>query len=111
MVLPSPPAVGLAAVAPVGCSLGSFPQWAGLPITLVPSHGTDHHIYRLGDQLAARLPRIGWATDQAAKEAEWDTRGGRFSAGFERGCRGLEGAGSVDPQHDRRLAAGVAELV
>lgn len=48
-----------------------FPQWADLPVTLVPSYGTDHDIYRLGQHLAARLPRIGWATDQAAKEAEW----------------------------------------
>jgi aminoglycoside phosphotransferase (APT) family kinase protein len=48
-----------------------FPQWAELPIELVISYGTDHDIYRLGDELAARLPRIGWATAQAAKEAEW----------------------------------------
>ena len=37
----------------------------------VVSYGTDHDIYRLGDHLAARLPRIGWATSQAAKEAQW----------------------------------------
>lgn len=50
---------------------GQFPQWASLPIDRVASYGTDHDIYRLGDQLAARLPRIGWAATQAAKEAEW----------------------------------------
>src|SRR3989440_10340100 len=50
---------------------GQFPQWADLRIELVASYGTDHDIYRLGDHLAARLPRIGWATAQAAKEAEW----------------------------------------
>lgn len=48
-----------------------FPHWAHLPIEPVSSYGTDHDIYRLGDHLAARLPRIGWATRQAAKEAEW----------------------------------------
>jgi aminoglycoside phosphotransferase (APT) family kinase protein len=48
-----------------------FPQWAELPLTPVDSYGTDHDIYRIGEQLAARLPRIGWATRQAAKEAEW----------------------------------------
>ncbi|MDH4170303.1 MAG: aminoglycoside phosphotransferase family protein [Acidimicrobiia bacterium] len=48
-----------------------FPQWAARPIELVDSYGTDHDIYRLGDDLAARLPRIGWATAQAAKEAAW----------------------------------------
>jgi len=50
---------------------GQFPHWADLAIDPVVSYGTDHDIYRLGDHLAARLPRIGWATDQAAKEAEW----------------------------------------
>ncbi len=50
---------------------GQFPQWADLAIDPVVSYGTDHDIYRLGDDLAARLPRIGWATKQAAKEAEW----------------------------------------
>src|SRR5689334_16867505 len=48
-----------------------FPEWAELAITPVDSYGTDHDIYRLGDELAVRLPRIDWATRQAAKEAEW----------------------------------------
>ena len=48
-----------------------FPGWAGLPVTPVVSYGTDHDIYRLGDRLSARLPRIAWASRQAAKEAEW----------------------------------------
>jgi aminoglycoside phosphotransferase (APT) family kinase protein len=34
-----------------------FPHWADLPIDMVPSYGTDHDIYRLGDQLCARMPR------------------------------------------------------
>jgi len=50
---------------------GQFPHWANLAIDPVVSYGTDHDIYRLGDDLAARLPRIGWATEQAAKEARW----------------------------------------
>ncbi|MBK5268261.1 MAG: phosphotransferase [Acidimicrobiia bacterium] len=48
-----------------------FPRWADLPIEPVISYGTDHDIYRLGKVLAVRLPRIPWATTQAAKEAEW----------------------------------------
>src|SRR5437763_16074234 len=48
-----------------------FPRWADLGIEPVVSYGTDHDIYSLGDDLAARLPLIGWATEQAAKEAEW----------------------------------------
>ncbi|HET7530953.1 MAG TPA: aminoglycoside phosphotransferase family protein [Mycobacteriales bacterium] len=48
-----------------------MPQWADLPIRPVSSYGTDHAIYRLGDDLAVRMPRIDWAAAQAAKEAEW----------------------------------------
>lgn len=48
-----------------------FPHWADLAIEPVLSYGTDHDIYRLGNRLAARLPRLGWATNQATKEAEW----------------------------------------
>ena len=59
-------------VALVRCLLaGQFPHWADLRIEPVASYGTDHDIYRLGDHLAARLPRIGWATTQAALEAAW----------------------------------------
>ncbi|WP_446217601.1 aminoglycoside phosphotransferase family protein [Micromonospora sp. IBHARD004] len=50
---------------------GQFPHWADLPIQPVASYGTDHDIYRVGERLSVRLPRIGWATGQAAKEAEW----------------------------------------
>ena len=38
--------------------VGQFPQWADLPIEPIASYGTDHDIYRLGDRLAVRLPRI-----------------------------------------------------
>lgn len=48
-----------------------FPEWADLPITPVPSAGTDNALYRLGDELAARLPRIASATGQIEKEREW----------------------------------------
>ena len=48
-----------------------FPQWAGLSVTPIPSYGTDHDIYRLGEDLGLRLPRIGSASGQAVQEAEW----------------------------------------
>jgi aminoglycoside phosphotransferase (APT) family kinase protein len=48
-----------------------FPQWSDLPLALVESYGTDHDIYRLGAELTVRLPRIAWATTQAAKESVW----------------------------------------
>lgn len=50
---------------------GQFPQWADLPIKRVESAGTDNAIYRLGDDMAVRLPRIHWAIEQVAKEHQW----------------------------------------
>ena len=47
------------------------PQWAELPIERVPSAGTDNAMYRLGDNLVARLPRIHWAVDALVKEQKW----------------------------------------
>jgi aminoglycoside phosphotransferase (APT) family kinase protein len=47
------------------------PQWADLPIERVSSAGTDNAMYRLGDELAVRLPRIHWAVDNVAKEQKW----------------------------------------
>ena len=34
-----------------------FPEWAALPIERVPSSGTDNALYRLGNDMVARLPR------------------------------------------------------
>jgi len=48
-----------------------FPQWADLPIEPVPSAGTDNTIYRLGEDMTVRLPRIGWAIGQVEKEQRW----------------------------------------
>jgi aminoglycoside phosphotransferase (APT) family kinase protein len=48
-----------------------FPRWTDLLITPVASSGTDHDIYRLGRDLAVRLPRIAWAAGQPATEARW----------------------------------------
>lgn len=48
-----------------------FPQWAALPIERLPSAGTDNAIYRLGDEMSVRLPRIQWAIGQVEKEHRW----------------------------------------
>ncbi|HYP21484.1 MAG TPA: aminoglycoside phosphotransferase family protein [Chloroflexia bacterium] len=48
-----------------------FPHWADLSLEPVPSAGTDNAIYRLGDDMAVRLPRIEWATAQVDKEHRW----------------------------------------
>jgi aminoglycoside phosphotransferase (APT) family kinase protein len=48
-----------------------FPQWAGLPVAPSPLAGTDNAIYRVGEQLAARLPRLERSVAQVDKEHEW----------------------------------------
>jgi aminoglycoside phosphotransferase (APT) family kinase protein len=48
-----------------------FPHWADLPIRPVPSAGTDNALYRLGEDMLIRLPRIHWAAGQAEKEYRW----------------------------------------
>ena len=48
-----------------------FPEWSGLPLEPVLPRGTDHAIFRLGDGMVVRLPRIEWATGQADLEHEW----------------------------------------
>jgi aminoglycoside phosphotransferase (APT) family kinase protein len=48
-----------------------FPALADLPMSAVQSTGTVNAIYRLGDHLCARLPRLqGWAQD-LDKEWHW----------------------------------------
>lgn len=51
--------------------VSQHPQRAGLPIERVSSAGTDNAMYRLGDDLAVRLPRIHWAVENVAKERKW----------------------------------------
>src|SRR5439155_7211803 len=51
--------------------VAQFPQWADLPVEPVQSAGTDNALYRLGDDMVVRLPRIYWATGQADKEHHW----------------------------------------
>jgi aminoglycoside phosphotransferase (APT) family kinase protein len=48
-----------------------FPRWAHLSIAPVDSAGTDNAIYRLGDDMALRLPRIHWAVGNVEKEHQW----------------------------------------
>lgn len=48
-----------------------FPQWADLPLEPVPSAGTDNALYRLGDEMVVRLPRVERAVGQVAKEQKW----------------------------------------
>lgn len=48
-----------------------FPHWADLPVAPVCSAGTDHALYRLGDDKVVRLPRIPASARQVDKEQQW----------------------------------------
>jgi aminoglycoside phosphotransferase (APT) family kinase protein len=48
-----------------------FPQWAALTIRPVPSWGTDNALYRLGDDMVARLPRRKRTAGTLEKERRW----------------------------------------
>ena len=48
-----------------------FPEWAELPIERVESAGTDNALYRLGEDLVVRMPRVESAIGQAEKERRW----------------------------------------
>jgi aminoglycoside phosphotransferase (APT) family kinase protein len=48
-----------------------FPLWAGRPLRRVRSAGTDHALYRLGADLAVRLPLRESSAQQVEKEQAW----------------------------------------
>lgn len=48
-----------------------FPNWADRRLLRIADSGTDNAIYRLGDDLGIRLPRIHWAKAQIEKECRW----------------------------------------
>lgn len=48
-----------------------FPQWTGLSVQPVASAGTDNAMFRLGSELAVRLPRVGWAAEGVGRERHW----------------------------------------
>ena len=47
------------------------PQWSELPLRAVPSSGTDNAMFRLGDDMVVRMPRIRWAVEAVEKEHRW----------------------------------------
>ncbi|MFI6339234.1 aminoglycoside phosphotransferase family protein [Streptomyces sp. NPDC050535] len=48
-----------------------FPVWADLPLKRVTSAGTVNALYRLGDDMAVRLPRIPEGAGDVEKERRW----------------------------------------
>lgn len=47
-----------------------FPRWASLTVTPVESNGTVNAIYRIGDDMAVRLPRVAGGVDDVRTEVE-----------------------------------------
>ncbi|CAM5639169.1 Phosphotransferase OS=Streptomyces fumanus OX=67302 GN=GCM10018772_18160 PE=3 SV=1 [Streptomyces fumanus] len=50
---------------------GRFPEWAGLPVERFPSGGTVNAVYRLGADLAVRLPLTESGAGDVALERQW----------------------------------------
>jgi aminoglycoside phosphotransferase (APT) family kinase protein len=48
-----------------------FPEWGDLPLRRIEPGGTVNAIFRLGDVLALRLPRLGGPTKPGSKELDW----------------------------------------
>jgi aminoglycoside phosphotransferase (APT) family kinase protein len=107
-----------------------FPQWADLPLSPVRSAGTDNAIYRLGDEMAVRLPRIAGAVGDVEKEQCWLPRLsphlplaiptplglGRPDEGYPwpwSVCRWLDGESAQDRRipHDEQVARDLADFI
>lgn len=58
---------------PLVCRLvaNQFPRWRDLPISRVRSASTDNAMYRLGDDMVVRLPRLPRAVKPLEKEQRW----------------------------------------
>lgn len=50
---------------------GQFPQWADLPVTRLVSGGTVNAIFRVGEELTARLPLTAGGAEAIDLEARW----------------------------------------
>jgi aminoglycoside phosphotransferase (APT) family kinase protein len=48
-----------------------FPRWADLPVHRVASTGTVNAMYRLGDDMVVRLPRLGRYAGDVDREHRW----------------------------------------
>lgn len=50
---------------------GQFPQWAGSAVERWPSGGTVNAMYRLGDDMVARLPLVRSGAEDVSMEEKW----------------------------------------
>ena len=51
--------------------VAQFPGWLDLPLRRIEPSGTVNAIFRLGDELSVRLPRLNGPTAPGSKEFEW----------------------------------------
>ena len=63
---------------------GQFPQWRGLPVRAIGSPGTDNAIFRIGDELAARLPLQPADVTTTRRKLEAEAAAARELAGHTR---------------------------
>ncbi|MEV5962745.1 aminoglycoside phosphotransferase family protein [Kribbella sp. NPDC051952] len=64
----NPDEVGISEGLVRGLIGSQFPEWAQLPLVEVRSAGTDNAMFRLGDAMAVRLPRLDRAAEMVARE-------------------------------------------
>jgi aminoglycoside phosphotransferase (APT) family kinase protein len=50
---------------------GQMPEYAAMPLRAVPSGGTDNAVFRLGEELAVRMPLHPGAVGGLLKEVRW----------------------------------------
>ena len=48
-----------------------LPEWAGLPLRRLPPLGTDNQLFRLGEDLLVRMPRIAGPAETVLFEHTW----------------------------------------
>src|SRR4051812_17221150 len=48
-----------------------FPHWAELPLCRIEPSGTDNAVFRLGEELAVRIPRRAGPAEPGGKAADW----------------------------------------
>src|SRR5207237_3594313 len=48
-----------------------LPEWAALPIVRISSSGTVNALYRLGEGMVVRLPRMEWGAGAVDRELRW----------------------------------------
>jgi aminoglycoside phosphotransferase (APT) family kinase protein len=61
-----------------------FPEWTGLPIKKVRSHGTVNALFKIGDRLVARLPLVAQDVDELQRQVESEARAARELLGRTR---------------------------